>query len=259
MDELIKEKDREIEELKAKVDKVKRTEEKLDKVERMAQKSLDREENKERTFMLITIALLISWINIVGPIFYQLKDIALVAQAKTERDGLFNFNVDLPPFTGPKMVPVSKGHLKALIGRHFLDESPPGTYDFTLQEPGKKGKEQFEVLIPSPCDGKIRRTWFQGRNGNLKTGKGAGQVVEIDCEGTNYYWLMGHLIEGSPPKAGTIIKKGQSIGRQGITGRTSGYHVHAQIHLQEGGKRITNRRVTRPIVMRYIDWINGKI
>ncbi|MEM1170077.1 MAG: M23 family metallopeptidase, partial [Cyanobacteria bacterium P01_H01_bin.35] len=132
---------------------------------------------------------------------------------------------------------------------YFIDDTPPGAYDFTLELNGK-----LEVPIPAPCQGTIRRTRFQGRNGSFRTAQGAGQIVELVCDGTNYYWLMGHLLQGSPPKKGTRITKGQTIGIQGLTGRTSGYHVHAQIHYHNG-QRITNRKVTRPLVENYIKFL----
>lgn len=132
---------------------------------------------------------------------------------------------------------------------YFIDDSPPGAYDFTL-----KLNNEFIVPIPAPCTGIIRRVWFQGKNGGLERGKGAGQIVELSCDSTDYYWLMAHLIEGSPPKKGTRIIKGQAIGLQGVTGRTSGYHIHAQIHRQNG-KRIANRKFTRPLVKKYIRFL----
>ena len=88
----------------------------------------------------------------------------------------------------------------------------------------------------------------------MATGRGAGQIVELYCDGKDYYWLMGHLAEGSPPRKGTKVVKGESIGLQGLTGRTSGYHIHAQIH-RLNGKRITNRKLTRPIVEKYLDFV----
>ena len=132
---------------------------------------------------------------------------------------------------------------------YFIDNTPPGAYDFTLELNG-----QLEVPIPSPCKGTIRRTRFQGRNGNFRVAQGAGQIVELICDGTNYYWLMGHLLQGSSPRRGTRINKGQPIGIQGLTGRTSGYHVHAQIHYHSG-QRITNRKITRPLVENYIKFL----
>ncbi|MEB3341061.1 MAG: M23 family metallopeptidase [Okeania sp.] len=132
---------------------------------------------------------------------------------------------------------------------YFIDNTPPGAYDFTLEQNGK-----LEVPIPAPCQGTIRRTWFQGKNGSFRTAKGAGQIVELMCDGTNYYWLMGHLLQGSPPRKGTRINKGQPIGIQGLTGRTSGHHIHAQIHYRNG-QRITNRKVTRPLVENYIKFL----
>ena len=132
---------------------------------------------------------------------------------------------------------------------YFIDNTPPGAYDFTLELNG-----QLEVPIPSPCKGTIRQTRFQGRNGSFRVAQGAGQIVELICDGTNYYWLMGHLLQDSPPRKGTRINKGQPIGIQGLTGRTSGYHVHAQIHYHSG-QRIINRKITRPLVENYIKFL----
>lgn len=129
---------------------------------------------------------------------------------------------------------------------YFIDDSPPGAYDFTIQLNNKS-----VVPIPAPCKGIIKKTWFQGKNGGLATGQGAGQIVELYCDGKDYYWLMGHLVENSPPRKGTRVVKGEAIGLQGLTGRTSGYHIHAQIHRLDG-KRITNRKITRPIVEKYL-------
>ena len=132
---------------------------------------------------------------------------------------------------------------------YFLDDSPPGAYDFTLEL-----NNEWAVPIPAPCNGTIKNTWFQGKNGGLATGRGAGQIVELYCDGKDYYWLMGHLVENSPPRKGTRVVKGEAIGFQGLTGRTSGYHIHAQIH-RLNGKRITNRKITRPIVEKYLDFL----
>ncbi len=94
---------------------------------------------------------------------------------------------------------------------YFIDDTPPGAYDFTLELNG-----QLKVPIPAPCQGTIRRTRFQGKNGSFTTAQGAGQIVELMCDGTNYYWLMGHLLQDSPPRKGTRITKGQPIGIQGL-------------------------------------------
>jgi murein DD-endopeptidase MepM/ murein hydrolase activator NlpD len=217
--------------------------------------------DKELTTKIYAITGLVAWIYIFGPLVFEIKNLSMVALEKKEEHGLVNIITDLNPFA-PRNAFVELGEYRAYVGQHFLDSSPPGTYDFTIGKPRLKSngvKAHFEVPIPAPCDGVIRRTWFQGRNGNLRTGKGAGQIVELDCAGKPYYWLMGHLVQGSPPKAGTRVKKGQVIGVQGITGRTSGYHIHAQIHRKSNGARITNRSFTRPIVEAYINWLNREI
>lgn len=147
------------------------------------------------------------------------------------------------------------------IGEHFLDDSPSGSYDYVLERDGSTA-----VPIPSPCDGTIGHVWFQGRTGNLSTGFGAGQVVEVACEsgGGGKLWLFGHLVENSQTKKpGDRIAKGEAIGIQGQTGRASGVHIHNQIHeysidgdgIPVRGERITDRDFTKPLIMAYIEFL----
>lgn len=133
---------------------------------------------------------------------------------------------------------------------YFIDNSPSGAYDFTLEQNGSR-----YPAIPAPCNGTIHSVYFQGKTGGLKTGKGAGQIVTLKCNGTNYGWLMGHMQINPPVKKGQSIVKGQTIGYQGKTGRTSGAHVHSQIHTKNGWRRMTNRKTTMPIVKDYLAFL----
>lgn len=133
---------------------------------------------------------------------------------------------------------------------YFIDNSPSGAYDFTLIQNGSR-----YPAIPAPCSGTIGSIYFQGRSGGLKSGKGAGQIVTLKCDGKSYGWLLGHLQLKPPVKRNQRVTKGQTIGYQGITGRTSGPHVHAQIHTQSGWRRITNRRKTMPVVKDYLAFL----
>lgn len=133
---------------------------------------------------------------------------------------------------------------------YFIDESPPGSYDLTLERDGNQSVE-----IPSPCNGTIADIWYQG-TASGKNGNGGGQIVEVVCE--EYIWLFAHLEVNPPVIADEAIAKGQSIGIQGLTGRTTGHHIHLQIHHNLNGKRgerVVNRAITRPMVEHYIQWL----
>ncbi|NET46210.1 M23 family metallopeptidase [Okeania sp. SIO2B3] len=204
-----------------------------------------------KNFLVFLIFISLIYITVLAPflktgvkIFEQtIKKIDIVQEFV--QDNFHKISSLFPPYYGK-----SDRFLPYVVHTpYFIDDSPPGAYDFTLEQNGK-----LKIAIPAPCQGTIRRTRFQGKNGSFATAYGAGQIVELMCDGTNYYWLMGHLVQGSPPRTGTRIKKGQAIGIQGLTGRTSGYHVHAQIHYHNG-QRITNRKITRPFVENYIKFL----
>ena len=133
---------------------------------------------------------------------------------------------------------------------YFIDDSPSGSYDFTLERDGSQS-----VPIPSPCDGTVANVWYQGTASGAN-GNGGGQIVEIACG--EYVWLFAHLEINPPVNAGEAIAKGESIGIQGLTGRTTGHHIHLQIHRNNNGQRsdrITDRNLTRPMVEHYIQWL----
>ncbi|MCT7992540.1 M23 family metallopeptidase [Laspinema sp. C5] len=165
-------------------------------------------------------------------------------------------NKTTAPVAQAKVVPFRP--LKQHRGPHFYDDTPTGSYDYVLERDGSTA-----VPIPSPCNGIIGRVWFQGRTGNLSTGFGAGQIVEVACDGGKL-WLFGHLVKGSPTKQpGDRITKGEDIGIQGKTGRTSGVHIHNQIHeysigidgVPVRGARITDRKLTQPLIDEYRDFL----
>ncbi|MGB3509150.1 MAG: M23 family metallopeptidase [Microcoleaceae cyanobacterium] len=204
-----------------------------------------------KNFFVFLIFLFLIYITVLAPLIKTGVEIAEKSVKNFQRvqewveDKLYRINPLLPPYYSK-----SEKFFPYLVHTSYLiDDTPPGAYDFTLELNG-----QVRVPIPAPCNGTIRRTRFQGRNGSFTTAQGAGQIVELICDGSNYYWLMGHLVQGSPPKKGTKIIRGQAIGLQGLTGRTSGYHVHAQIH-DSDGRRITDRNVTRPIINNYIKFL----
>jgi hypothetical protein len=122
---------------------------------------------------------------------------------------------------------------------HFIDDSPVGSYDFTLMSNGEvKG-----VAVPSPCDGKIALSEEMG---------GYGHAIAIDCK--DYRWFMAHLAEKGLP-VGTAVSEGEFIAIQGSTGNSTGEHVHLELSPTGTDKRISDRAITAPIVLDYI----GKI
>ncbi|MBW4648950.1 MAG: M23 family metallopeptidase [Kastovskya adunca ATA6-11-RM4] len=134
----------------------------------------------------------------------------------------------------------------------LIDNSPPGSWDFTLSRNGSTSVE-----IPSPCTGVVNRVWFQGVSGNLTTGRGAGQIVQVACEGKDYGWLIAHM-EKPLVREGDQVLKGHAMGIQGSTGRSNGDHVHAQIHKIQGdnwGARITDRAHTAPLIENYFAFV----
>jgi hypothetical protein len=122
---------------------------------------------------------------------------------------------------------------------HFIDDSPVGSYDFTLMSNGEvKG-----VGVPSPCDGKIALSEEMG---------GYGHTIAIDCK--DYRWFMAHLAEKGLP-VGTAVSEGKIIAIQGSTGNSTGKHIHLELSPTGTDKRISDRAITAPKVLDYI----GKI
>ena len=76
-------------------------------------------------------------------------------------------------------------------------------------------------------DGKIVRI-----DTNLNSANGYAAVVEVDVGETIPYWLFYlHMAEtpnnnGLPYEVGDAVKRGQMLGRIGLTGKTTGPHTH---------------------------------
>jgi hypothetical protein len=122
---------------------------------------------------------------------------------------------------------------------HFIDDSPVGSYDYTLLAKGEvKG-----VGVPSPCDGKIAKS---------EELQGYGHTIAIDCK--DYRYFMAHLAEKGLP-VGATVKEGEFIAVQGSTGNSTGEHIHLELSPTGTDRRISDRAITAPIVLSYI----GKI
>ena len=131
---------------------------------------------------------------------------------------------------------------------HFIDNSPVGSYDFTLIDKN----DSVVTALPSPVTGEVTESrWVQGY----------GNVIAVYDPTTGHEWFMAHLAQPGAP-VGSRVVAGQKIGVQGSTGNSTGEHVHLEI-LQgkwaEGGQRITNRAITKPLVTAYLNRaMNGK-
>lgn len=152
--------------------------------------------------------------------------------------------------------------LKQHRGPHFLDPTPPGSYDpvyFFKDDPGNSATQ-----MPSPCHAKVLVSEFQGKTGGLKTGNGYGNVVILECldrriQGKPLVWLTGHLANRSV-KVGDILQKGEIFGIQGTTGRSSSVHAHHGIMAGFGpglwrSYQITDRTITLPLIDEYRDFV----
>ena len=143
-----------------------------------------------------------------------------------------------------KLPEISTSKIKAakpnlVYKENFIDDSPIGSYDFTLLAKGEvKG-----VGVPSPCDGKIAKS---------EELQGYGHTIAIDCK--DYRWFMAHLAEKGLP-VGTSVNEAEFIAVQGSTGNSTGEHIHLEISPTGTDKRISDRAITAPIVLSYI----GKI
>ena len=156
--------------------------------------------------------------------------------------GFFKFGqVNIPDIQIPE---VSTSQIKAakpnlVYKEHFIDDSPVGSYDFTLMSNGEvKG-----VGVPSPCGGKIAVS---------EEMQGYGHAIAVDCE--DYRYFMAHLAEKGLP-VGTTVNEGEFIAIQGSTGNSTGEHIHLEISPTGTDRRISDRAITAPLVLTYI----GKI
>jgi hypothetical protein len=143
-----------------------------------------------------------------------------------------------------KLPEISTSKIKAakpnlVYKENFIDDSPIGSYDFTLLAKGEvKG-----VGVPSPCDGKIAKS---------EELQGYGHTIAIDCK--DYRWFMAHLAEKGLP-VGTTVNEGEFIAIQGSTGNSTGEHIHLELSPTGTDRRISDRAITAPLVLSYI----GKI
>lgn len=181
----------------------------------------DHHSSKVSQYLLIILGVLFGYLLSTG--FFKLGQVTIP-------------EVAIPELSTSKI----KGAKPNLVyTEHLIDDSPVGSYDFTLIADGDvKG-----VAVPSPCNGKIAKS---------EELQGYGYTIAVDCE--DYRWFMAHLAEKGLP-VGTIVKEGEVIAIQGSTGNSTGEHIHLEISPMGTDKRISDRAITAPLVLDYI----GKI
>jgi murein DD-endopeptidase MepM/ murein hydrolase activator NlpD len=61
---------------------------------------------------------------------------------------------------------------------------------------------------------------------------GVSIFIEHNVDGTKFTSVYCHMVPGSPPfKAGDTVKKGDLVGNIGLTGVTTGPHLHLEIRV----------------------------
>lgn len=133
--------------------------------------------------------------------------------------------------------------VKDVYKGHFIDDSPVGSYDFTLID----SSNSDITAIPAPVTGRVSSVGFE---------PGYGHYIGVRDAETGIEWFMGHLNEAPPLQSGQSVVAGQSIGVQGSSGRSTGPHIHLELWEGEygnGGRQITNRAKTQPLVEAYLN------
>ena len=138
-------------------------------------------------------------------------------------------------------VPPNSARLKVATP-YFYDDTPPGSYDFTLYSPNPYNDY---VSVPAPCSGHIGETGYEKG--------GYGHYLTLLCGHEN--WFMAHF-DSVSVSIGSSITKGNYIARQGSSGNATGPHIHAEI-LHSNGQRIENRSRTESIVRKYLSYVES--
>lgn len=135
---------------------------------------------------------------------------------------------------------------------NLIDDSPPGSYDFTLL----LNNATRGVPVPAPCSGKVVKVWFQGKTGDLQTGQGGGNIVDLACRDSRKGWRLAHFHQVWVKENQTVLQ-GDGVGEQGCTGRCSADHAHAQIHRLPDWSRIEERSITAPLIDTYLNRVRS--
>ncbi|MEL6263917.1 MAG: M23 family metallopeptidase, partial [Cyanobacteria bacterium J06626_6] len=142
----------------------------------------------------------------------------------------------------------SSGSYQVAKTQFYYDESPGGSYDFTLLQNGSDA-----VNVPSPFNGRIVDAHAGCTVGDTECGGRYGNYLEVEDLDTGVRAFIAHL--GSAyVQEGDVVRQGQAIGKQGSTGRSSGPHLHVEWS-DSNGNRIIDRTLTEPLMNDYLSFI----
>jgi TP901 family phage tail tape measure protein len=133
---------------------------------------------------------------------------------------------------------------------HYLDDSPVGAYDFTLNQPGA-GNDGYDAAIPSPVPGRVTDVGNEPGYGNYVSVQGEDGIT----------WFFAHFKE-TFVKIGDEISEGMHLGLQGTTGNSTGEHIHLELTddaIGGMGNQIQDRSRTRPLVDDYLNKVRSGV
>lgn len=114
----------------------------------------------------------------------------------------------------PSIRPITSGYLNSGFGyrRDPIDFTRRFHYGLDITVP-------IGMNVIAPADGVVKDARYRGGN---------GKYIKID-HGYGYSTLYLHLSK-ILIKKGTVVKRGDVIGKSGNTGRTNGPHLHYEVH-----------------------------
>lgn len=138
------------------------------------------------------------------------------------------FNRDLERNQVPSRKPVEIGYISSGFGGRSDPFSGGRQYHKGLDFSSRAGSDVLAVAEGVVSFAGVRR--------------GYGNVVEID-HGNGYSTLYAHSARNLVHK-GDLVRVGQAIGKVGSTGRSTGAHVHLEVHLN--GRVVNPRQYLTP-------------
>ena len=137
----------------------------------------------------------------------------VLASATTFRDAAtYNPNDGMPPVTEGAFMRPSKGYVTSSYGmrsggmHHGIDI-------------GNNGQSTPIVAVAA---GTVTRSYFSDSYGNVV-------FIKHNIDGQTYETLYAHMTNRAVT-VGQTVKKGQFLGNMGTTGRSTGIHLHFEIH-----------------------------
>lgn len=133
------------------------------------------------------------------------------------------------------------------IGSWLFDGANKGRITGRYGE-DRKDHKHGGIDIPMPAGSNISLKQNFGNNFTVVEknrnpavqGKGYGNyiIIEGEKDGKPVRYLMAHMQSASPLKVGQKINSGEILGQVGSTGKSTGNHLHLEVHTVQNGKWI---------------------